>query len=368
MKILKNFFGSIRLTIFLMSMLFLLILFGTFAQVDLGIFEANEKYFTSWFIWFEGGSFRAPIFFGGYTIGLLLVFNLMMSHATKFKFKRSYLGIFLIHFGLIVLIIGSALTSWFGHEMQIAIKENELARYVEFPTTFELVIIDPSSLDSDIVYSTSLNNLKRSGSLTLSEFDIKLTAFYPNSYVNQRGILNHKFDQFGHDFKLIPLPKTYVMDEKNIPGIEIDIQSSSISPMRLMLWGGTAIYQELNHDNKMFLIALRPKREYLSFQVKLNDFSREIYDRTELAKSYVSKVDVLSDDGNFPFEISMNHPLRYRGYTFFQASFTEDEETSVFQVVKNPSWVTPYISSFLMVLGLFIQMIMSIGKTKNEKA
>ena len=126
----RSIFGSIKLTIWLLLLLFFLILFATFAQVDLGIFEANKKYFTSWFIWLQTPVFQIPIYLGGYTIGLLLVINLITSHVTKFRFKRSYLGIFLIHFGLVLLIVGSALTSWFAHEMQIAITENTTKSYV----------------------------------------------------------------------------------------------------------------------------------------------------------------------------------------------------------------------------------------------
>ena len=61
----------------------------------------------------------------------------------------------------------------------------------------------------------------------------------------------------------------------------------------------------------------------------------------------------------------MNEPLRYAGYTFFQSSFTDDEKTSVFQVVKNPSWLIPYISSAIIVVGLFVQMIFSMKRRKS---
>ena len=83
-KKIVRYFGDIRLTIFLLLKLFLLILFATFAQVDLGIFEANKKYFTSWFVWLNS----YPIFFGGYLIGLFLLINLMASHATKFRLSK----------------------------------------------------------------------------------------------------------------------------------------------------------------------------------------------------------------------------------------------------------------------------------------
>ena len=130
--------GGIYLTVFLLMSLFLLVLFATFAQVDFGIYEANKRYFTSWFVWMG----ELPIFLGGYSIGLLLIINLLSSHATKFKFKLNYLGIFFIHFGLILLILGSAITSFFGQEMQIDVAEGQSKNFLLFPSEFELVIID----------------------------------------------------------------------------------------------------------------------------------------------------------------------------------------------------------------------------------
>ena len=54
----------------------------------------------------------------------------------------------------------------------------------------------------------------------------------------------------------------------------------------------------------------------------------------------------------------MNHPLRPHGKTYFQASFApENDRATVLQVVRNPGWVTPYISCALVGLGLLIQFL-----------
>jgi hypothetical protein len=51
----------------------------------------------------------------------------------------------------------------------------------------------------------------------------------------------------------------------------------------------------------------------------------------------------------------MNNPLRYQGLTFYQAGFDNNDRTTVFQVVRNPSWVLPYVACTLMTLGLMVQ-------------
>ena len=350
-------FGSIKITIFLLFSLFFLILFATFSQVDLGIFEANRKYFSSWFVWMG----PIPIYIGGYFIGLALLINLVCSHTTKLRLSKSYLGIFFIHFGLILLIIGSGITSFFGEEMQLSIQEGETKNFLVYPSEFELVIIDPSHPKKDRLFPISLKELQ-----TGVHFDgahIQAITFYENAIINQRGIENLKYNQLGQAFKLISMPKTYKMTERNIPGMNLMIKHSGGTDY-YMVWGGSAIYQEISLSGHTYLIKLRPKRRYLDFSIQLMDFTRETYAKTETAKRFVSNIELVTNNGRFPFDIQMNEPLRYSGYTFFQSSFTEDEQTSVFQVVKNPSWTIPYLSSFIIVLGLFLQMILSMRRAK----
>jgi hypothetical protein len=59
----------------------------------------------------------------------------------------------------------------------------------------------------------------------------------------------------------------------------------------------------------------------------------------------------------------MNNPLRYAGLTFYQSQMMDAEAaakagerpSSTFQVVRNPSWLTPYLSCLLVFFGLLTQ-------------
>ena len=51
----------------------------------------------------------------------------------------------------------------------------------------------------------------------------------------------------------------------------------------------------------------------------------------------------------------MNNPLRYGGRAFYQAGYSNNDRTSVLQVVSNPSWLVPYISCALIAVGLAIE-------------
>jgi len=58
--------------------------------------------------------------------------------------------------------------------------------------------------------------------------------------------------------------------------------------------------------------------------------------------------------------IYMNHPLRHQGLTFYQLAFDNNDTTSILQVVRNPSWLLPYIACSLVGLGLIIQFGMHL--------
>jgi hypothetical protein len=74
---LVKFFTSLKLTVVLLSLGLVLVFWGTIAQVDLGLYKAQNEFFRSFFIfWHPGNSnVKIPIFPGGYLIGGLLLIN-----------------------------------------------------------------------------------------------------------------------------------------------------------------------------------------------------------------------------------------------------------------------------------------------------
>lgn len=92
----------------------------------------------------------------------------------------------------------------------------------------------------------------------------------------------------------------------------------------------------------------------LPFSVTLIDVEKENYPGTDMAKAYVSQLEINDNQSTFQINVSMNAPLRYRGYTFYQSSYVAEKgyEASVLAVVDNRGWLFPYLASFLISLGL----------------
>jgi hypothetical protein len=109
----------------------------------------------------------------------------------------------------------------------------------------------------------------------------------------------------------------------------------------------------------------------LPVTIKLLDFTKVVHPGTDIPKSFTSRIEIASDGTRRQAVVSMNRPLRYRDYTFYQSSYGEDGrggESSTIQVVRNSGRWLPYAASALIFLGLaghFLAMLAAALKKRN---
>jgi hypothetical protein len=106
----------------------------------------------------------------------------------------------------------------------------------------------------------------------------------------------------------------------------------------------------------VYIVSYGNRRIDLGFPVSLLNFEVDRYQGTMRAAAYKSRVSV-PDAGEH--EISMNEPLKYRGYTIYQASFEDDPNTgqpvaSIFSVNQDPGRWVKYLGSLIIVLGIIL--------------
>lgn len=94
----------------------------------------------------------------------------------------------------------------------------------------------------------------------------------------------------------------------------------------------------------------------LPFTVHLKDFEMERYYGSKAPSSYNS--DVRIEDGTISFDahISMNEPLTYKGYKFFQTFYDPDEKGTILSVTKDPGVEVTYVGYALLFLGLIFNL------------
>jgi hypothetical protein len=101
-------------------------------------------------------------------------------------------------------------------------------------------------------------------------------------------------------------------------------------------------------------IAYRSPEVAVPFKVTLLKFKSEKYPGSNMPATYESFVRVDDpESGASEHHISMNHPMHYRGYIFFQASFVEGTPMmSIFSVARAPGLPLVYLGVTLIGAGV----------------
>ena len=379
MQRLFYFFSSVRLTVVLLACSILLVFWGTLAQVDLGIHEVQHRFFESFIliiplIAVENFRWVGLPFPGGYTVGILLLINLVCAHFRYYRPSKKKIGIVFIHGGFVLLIISGFLTSALQQETNMWLEEGEKTRFLESSRDNELVFINKSHPEQDTVVSISETLLKTGASFSPEAlpFSVKIINFYPNADIGLRSQNpttkpNPATHGAGAKMDIVVMPKaiSYKDDEPNTVTAYIELSDKEGV---IGTWLASNLMderfppQKVAVDGTTFEIALRFKRTYLPYSIELIDFKHDRYPGTQIPRNFSSQIKVLNETTGEvrPALISMNHPLRYEGLTFYQASFAKNDTASMLLVVRNPSWQLPYIAVLIMGLGLLLHFVVQL--------
>ncbi|MGB0344221.1 MAG: cytochrome c biogenesis protein ResB [Coraliomargarita sp.] len=375
MKALLKRIASLRLTVTLLSFSIVLVFFGTLAQVETGIWKTQKDYFESFLVvWSYPQAWagheklywlRIPMP-GGYTVGGLLLLNLGAAFLTRFKAKWSKLGIHAIHIGLITLILSELLTDILAVESKMAIDEQGRSHHSFTYMDNELALIDRGHPDHDTVHSIPVQMLKPGKTVAVpdSPLRIRTHSYYPNAQlIRAQGTAKSPATQGAGvkmNIQVTPRPMEYSENDINAATAYVEVLGPEES---LGIWLVSNLIDErfppqmVSLGDQSWEIALRFKRYYHPFDIELVDFTHDRYPGTEIPYNFSSEVVVHPHDSSATTKalIYMNHPLRHAGLTFYQASFSEDERTTILQVVRNPGWLLPYFSVLLMGFGMCYQ-------------
>jgi len=364
---------SLKLTIACLAMAMALIFAGTIAQVHLGIYEAQQRYFQSLFVWWppEGHAFRIPIFPGGHLIGAVLLINLIAAHAKRFHWAWRKLGIHLTHAGLIIMLAGGLFTDLFAVESHMRLAQGDTKNYSEDSRRMELAVIDTTDAELDQVTAIPEVVLRKSKTIEHESlpFRIVVRNFYQNSRLHMLGETGGAIKPIanqgpGAQVVVESVPRATGVNDHDQVSAAIEIiptqSADGASKSSLGIWlvsDALGAPQTFSWADRTWQLVLRPARYYKPYSVTLQKFTHERYVGTEIPKNFASRITLIDAEQavNRGVLIYMNHPLRYRGETYYQAGFEKDDQTSILQVVRNPSFIAPYIACIVVAAGLLVQ-------------
>lgn len=363
--------ASLRLTIALLVLSLIMIFVATLDQVHLGVWGVQKKYFQSFFVMgkLPGTELLFPVFPGGYLLGGALLINLVTAHVYRFRASWRKSGIWLTHAGLILLLIGEGLSGMMQRDGQVRLDVGQTRRYVESFRETELAIADTTDARFDEVVAIPLARLTDRQAIQHPKlpFVVKPVAFFPNATVRMRSQVAGAPPSMatmgdGADMLAEPAPVTYREDENNWPTGYVELTGPEGS---LGVWLVSTQLEEpqsFTYQGRTWQLSLRARRDYLPFTLTLGKFTHDIYPGTDIPKNFASTLRLRGDDGSNDRSvvISMNNPLRFGGFAFYQAGYANNDHTSVLQAVRNPSWQIPYVSCALIALGLVVQFAISL--------
>jgi hypothetical protein len=404
-KRLIKIFTSLRLTVILLAFAIVLVFIGTLAQVDEGLYNAQARYFRQWVIFgFDLFGRKIPIIFpGGYLIGTLLLINLLAAHIYRFQLSVKKIGIQITHAGVILLLVGQLVTDMLARESQISFTEGQTKSYAESPRNYELAFMSEENPNEEQVVAIPGKSLARGGDIQNQNlpFTIRVKSYRKNSEASFRAPMMQNAPPLttngvAVNFDFQKAAETKTMDDKNVPTAEIEIAGAngSLGDWIVSDWTSDGemiaalqqnyaqqlgadmaqkIVADLTQpqfvfaDGKKYTFALRPQQIYFPFSLTLLKATHTVYEGTDIPKDFRSRVQLQNPQTgeNRQVEISMNHPLRYAGLTFYQYQMTAGEAaqqagvtpSSVLQVVRNPAWLTPYLGCALVAAGLVTQFM-----------
>lgn len=377
-KAFVQFFVSLKLTVVLLGLSAVLVFFATLDQTELGVWGIQQKWFQSFIVihTFKAIGIPLPVLPGGYFIGGLLFFNLVAAHIYRFKLSWKKSGLLLTHLGLLVLLLGQLFTGLLQEEYQLRVSEGETKSYSESPQFNELAIIDATDAEMDDVVAIPEKLLNGHAALQHPKlpFRVVVKDYFPNAVVQMRNQVPNAPPSpattgMGPQLVATPLPLTYKTNERNMPTAYVELVGPGGSLGTWLLSTQLGEPQTFDFEGKSWRLIFRPQRNYTDYALTLIKFSHDVYPGTDIPKNFSSQVHLKSNDGKTDREvlIYMNNPLRFEGLTFYQAGY-DGEHATVLQVVKNPSWLLPYVACGMLFLGLVIHFGISLVSFASKRS
>lgn len=407
-------FSSFALATTLLSLLLLVTYLGTLEQLEHGLYDSQLRYFESWWITSIDvacclramhipykGAFSLPIIMpGGLLLMFLLAINMTLGGLIRLNKEAIWLlklplrvltgkfsalspapravGVFIAHFSIVFMLLAGLLSLWFKWDGAVSLREGESSD--EFNSFHDSVIqiekLTPAPKDGKrtalLVDGSTFTDLTEGKGRTFTNEKLPFELMVMNYMEHcepRRAAADPGSRQVVDGYFLQPTAK---LDERGKPlgqeawadGAYVQAKLKDGSAQDGILWRFSAAPFSVKVGDEVWGVSLIRRPWKLPFVVKLDKFEREVHPGTEQARRFTSHVTVSEEGSEHKRIITMNEPLRSRGFAFFQQSFDMQQDSSggiitrsQFQVVRNPSDHWPLISCIMAGVGLLVHTV-----------
>jgi len=395
--------GSLKLAVALLVILAVVCAVTTFVESKRG------TELVQWYVydhpWFAG-------------LLSLLALNVLAATLARFPWNRRQIGFVLTHVGVLMVLIGSLLTYWFGIEGRMAIAEGEQQDSIVLNGRTQVTVYRPGDRKRESLEFSFYGGpvgWSEDHALDLAEIDgvaVKVLKFYRQAQREERWVaddsdrapaamkvaivdpegrtLGQRWlqpDQFnlkaevGDQIEIGGGGKIVILESLPHARQEVEFQSvplekdgpSGLEPAALIevTAAGTTHKIWLQRNDPQFgfqrietargplQVELGYERLPLGFSLKLHDFTHGRNPGGMGSASYESSVQLIDKAANVDqrHKIWMNHPLTHRNFSFYQSSYqelTDGKEVSILSAAYDPGRLLKYSGSVVVCVGMFV--------------
>ncbi|MSR63253.1 MAG: hypothetical protein EXS08_12495 [Planctomycetes bacterium] len=369
--------GSFGLACALLLNLFLLTLFGTLYQVEGGLFEAQKRYFESWYV---VQSTPVPLILpGGVTCMGLLAINLFLGGFVRIRKSAATVGVIVVHVGIALMLAAGFVKQFHSEDGHLTLAEGQSSD--EFTSYFlwEVAVWDASqtaNVEEYLIPNEHIVDLHGNGKRTFSNpalpFDLELSGFLRNCDALPKGPMWQADSPVVDGYALKALDDE-LEAEQNRAGLTLTFRDRASGATRTdLLWLFEQHPATFEAGGKTWAASLRHVRYSMPFAVRLEDVRKEDYPGISTVRSYESDITQVEGGAEKRVRIQMNEPLRAGGLALFQSGYQafRGTEVSTFSVVRNPSDHWPLYSCIVIGCGLlliFLPRLYRFVRAQNKK-
>jgi hypothetical protein len=362
------------------TLLLLLVLtwLATLEQIDAGLYPTLTKYFSwksPWLIPELNGKTVPVILPGGYYVSALLLVNMTLGGIIRIRKGWRQAGNLISHFGIIFMLLGGGVAHHFSERGNMAVYEGEASNVAEDYHEYVVEVAEAKEGGAEkihVIRGRFLEGLTggeprefRFGDLP---FSLEIDGYLGNCQPESKLINAPRNRELVADGYYLREMDSHVETERNVAGVYarvVNADGSKSDPF--ILWGGQFHPYTVNADGKNFTIDMRKRLWPMPFEVKLDKFTADFHPGTSRPAKFISDVRRVENGREAEIRIEMNEPMRYEGYTFFQASYGPagakpgEDMYSVFEIVKNPADHWPEYSLYVVAFGMLVTFLTKLG-------
>ncbi|WP_411825310.1 cytochrome c biogenesis protein ResB [Luteolibacter sp. AS25] len=362
------------------TLLLLLVLtwLATLEQIDAGLYPTLNKYFSWRSLFFipELNGKKLPVILpGGYYVCAVLLVNMILGGIIRIRKGWKQAGNLISHFAIVFMLLGGGLAHHLEQRGNMAVGEGEMSNTAEDYFEYVIEVREVKEDQDDVIHvvrGENLTDLEGGRSRTFDfngvPFSLKVSGYLKNA------VPVSSFERAPSSKELIT-DNYYLMQkdeevnaETNLAGAYAQIIFEDGEKSAPFILAGASFHPFTVRDgDRLFTVDMRKRLWVMPFTVALDTFTADFHPGTSRPAKFVSDIRRVENGQESAVTIQMNEPMRYEGFTFFQASYGPpgagpgDQMYSVFEVVKNPADKWPEYSLYVVAFGMLVTFLTKLG-------